>query len=69
MEDLEAFAGVFEPDEAVVITLNGETIFEGAFEDALPVLAGVELVEDDHLMVANGEVGPVAAIPNFYCPN
>ena len=69
MEEFEALSEVFSPDEQVTITLNDETIYAGPFEEAMPVLEKLELNPDDHLVVTNEEVGPLAANPDYFCYN
>jgi hypothetical protein len=69
MEEFEALAEVFLPDEQVTITLNDEVLYSGPFEAALPVLTGLDLQPEDHLMVTNEEVGPLAADPDYFCYN
>ena len=69
MDDLEAFSGVFEPEEQVTITFNGEIIFAGPFDDALPVLAELQLGPEDHVIVANEDTGPLIPNPYYMCPN
>jgi hypothetical protein len=69
MEEFEALAEVFQPDEEVTITLNDELIYSGPFENALPVLNGLDLKPDDHLVVANDEIGLLAADPEYFCYN
>lgn len=69
MEEFEALAEVFLPDEQVTITLNDEILYSGPFEAALPVLSGLDLQPDDQLMVTNEEVGLLAANPDYFCYN
>ena len=69
MEEFEALAEVFLPDEEVTITLNEEVIYSGPFEDALPVLNQLDLKPDDHLVVSNDEIGMLSADPEYFCYN
>ena len=69
MEEFEALAEVFLPDEQVTITLNDDVVYSGPFEAALPVLNQLELTPEDHLVVSNEEVGPLAADPDYFCYN
>lgn len=69
MDDLDAFSGVFEPEEPVTITLNGDLIYAGPFGEALPLLGELRLGPEDAVVVANEEVGPFSSIPYYMCPN
>ena len=69
MDHIDALSEIFDPGEEVTITLNDEPIFSGPFEEAVPMLEQLDIGENDHLVVSNDEVGPLAPMLDYFSMN